>query len=366
MKRFSPKWNKGFMAFLAIAAVLALLITFFGRSPGYDADYGDTAYGRGAGVGSTQAMMGKSSANTGYPTAAEAPASAAPEAMPMPAPAPGDYADGGVGGTESDEAGTTKAVFGESAQALATDRKIINEGSAQIETKDFDKSIAAIDRMISQAGGFVESRNIQGNGINTSDLRYATITIRVPADKFNDIMNNMSSVGTVTQKNTKGTDITDQYIDQEARLKTLKVQEQTLMDIMAKAQKLEDVITLESRISDVQYEIESIQNQLNNYDRLLQYSRISININEVVAITEVKPIARTLGDKMTEAFKGAIQAFTGGLENFTLWLVANWILFAFFAVLILVFIIIRVLYKRKKHKEEKIQPEKKEDETGNA
>ena len=377
MNRLSPKsWSKGFKAFIGIAVVLVLLIALFGRSQDNSIGNG-SAYGRGESTASSQgtyygqAAVGRDYARTkGAPAAIPAPApSAAPEATSNPAPMPQEsyiYDQGlaNSGGANAD--GKVEVTFSEAVSgALPADRKIINDGSVQVETKEFDQSISAIDQIIIQSGGFAESRYVQGNSINTSNLRYATIVFRVPADKFKDIMANMSVVGTVTQSNTSGTDITDQYVDSETRLKTLKVQEQTLLDILAKAAKIEDVITLESRISDVQYQIESIENQLMNYDRLVQYSRISVNINEVVEITDIKPIPRTLGDKIAEAFNNAIQAFTDGLENFTLWLVANWILFAFFLVLLVVFITIRVIYRKRKQKRIGSLPEKKETESGN-
>ena len=364
MNRFSPKsWSKGFKAFIGIALVMVLLFTLFGRSRD-DSNSNDNAasYGRGASTTSSQGTYENQSKSKGS-YVVSSPVSAAPEMMPMP---PVEY-DGGAGlaGTSKDL--SVSVAFAEQQEngVLPADRKIINEGSAQIETKDFDYSISTIDQIIAQSGGFTETHNVQGSSINTANLRYATIVFRVPADKFNEIMSNMSAIGTVIQSNTNGTDITDQYVDSETRLKTLKVQEQTLLDIMAKAEKLEDVITLESRISDVQYQIESIENQLKNYDRLVQYSRISVNINEVVEVTEIKPVPRTLGDKIAEAFNNAIQAFTDGLENFALWLVANWILFAFFLVLLVLFIIVRLIYKSRKKNRIKNLPEKKDPEPGN-
>jgi hypothetical protein len=194
--------------------------------------------------------------------------------------------------------------------------------------------------MIAQFGGFTEKKNVRGSSYYANDLRYATIVFRVPAQHFETVMENMGTIGVVTQSNTNGTDITDQYIDSETRLRNLKVQEETLLDILSKAEKLEDVISLEARIYEVRYEIETIENRLKNYDRLVQYSRITIDLAEVVETTQKPPVARTLGDRIATAFSAAIDTFVDNLENFMVWLVYNWILLAVILVLVIVFVIV--------------------------
>lgn len=162
-------------------------------------------------------------------------------------------------------------------------------------------------------------------------------------------MEQMGTVGVVTRSSASGTDITDEYIDYEARLRNLKAQEETLLEILSKAEKLEDVITLESRISEVRYDIETIENKLKNYDRLVQYSRITVQLDEVVEPTRAVPVARTLGDRMYTAFQSAIDSFTDGIENFLVWVVYNWILLtAILIIIILLVIVIKVMRRRKK------------------
>lgn len=347
MKKFSSgSWGKGIITFLAITVLLAGLFAIFGRNP-YIADY-DASGVRGKGEAGGQSTSAK--AKAGYDmAAAEAPMPAPDVARPPVSPA--GYAltgdDAGLNGSKYG----LEATFSEEASVSLTEgRKIINEGNVSIETKDFDYSVTAVDQLIASSGGFAEMRNIQGTSLNSYNLRHATFVFRVPADKFDAVMGSMTGIGAVTQKNTSGTDITDRYVDLEARLKTLRVQEDTLLDLMAKAEKLEDVITLESRISEVRYEIESIQNSLKNYDRLIQYSRITLYLQEVVEVTEKKPVPRTLGDRISEAFNGAIEAFGDGLENFMIWIVANWILLAFCAFIILAFLAATAVYKGSKKK----------------
>ncbi len=252
---------------------------------------------------------------------------------------------------QSDPAGEAKPEYTSSSKnntGIMDQRKIIMEGDVSIETKDFDESIEALDQLIEDYEGFAESRTVRGRSPNSRALRHAIYTIRVPSDKFEIVMQDMGSIGTVLESNSRGTDITDRYVDHETRIRALKVQEETLLDILEKSTKLEDVITLESRIAEVRYEIESIENTLRNYDRLLAYSRIDIHIQEVDDATESAPVARTLGDKISGAFNQSIKDFRLALEDLIVWFAGSWIALIFYGIVIFIGVKI-IMNARRKH-----------------
>jgi len=262
----------------------------------------------------------------------------APQAQAAPPYSPG-YDGSGLGDS---------VVFQEkvAAENIVSQRKIIMNGNVSIETLNFDESVNALDQLIKEFGGFAEIRNIKGKSMGSKALRSAHYIIRVPAESFETVLKSMGNIGTVIESSSEGTDITDQYYDTEARIKALKVQEETLLDIMAKSTKLEDVITLEQRISEVRYEIESLENKLKNYDRLVAFSRITVNINEVTDKTETKPEPVTLSERASRSFAQSIENFTRGFENFIIWLLYSWINIILF--LITVFIVVMIIKKKKK------------------
>ena len=233
-------------------------------------------------------------------------------------------------------------------------RKIIREGRAELETLEFETTVNSLFEMVADKGGFVESQSIQGGRYNYSALRQAGIVIRVPSDRFDEVMNAMESLGTVVQKNSSGTDITDQYADTESRVRNLKVQETRILELISKAEKLEEIVTLEARLSDLRYQIESYENSLKNFDRLLSFSRISLNINEVQRITEVKPVPKTLGERITQAFDDAWTGLVIGSQDFAVWVVQN--MFTLIFLLLAVLVVWRILRasrrKRRKEKQE--------------
>ena len=245
-----------------------------------------------------------------YYSSAEAPQAASPDDY--------EYAGGGLG--ESADYNDIS-----SAKNIMSQRKMIMEGNVSLETLDFDESINAMDQLVKDFGGFAETRNVMGKGQNSRALRYASYIIRVPAESFELVLKSMGSIGTVLESSSQGTDITEQYYDAETRIKTLKVQEDTLLDILAKSTKLEDVITLEKRISEVRYEIERLENTIKNYDRLVAFSRISVHIQEVDDRTETKPIPVTLSERASRTFTQSIDNFRRNFENFLIWLIYSWI-----------------------------------------
>lgn len=234
------------------------------------------------------------------------------------------------------------------ASDLQKDRKMIMDGSVSLETLKFESSIEAMDKLIEKFGGFAETRTVRGKSNNSRALRSANYVIRIPAESFRTVLEDMGNIGTVLESNSKGTDITDQYYDSETRVKTLKVQEQTLLDILAKATKLEDVITLESRLSDIRYEIEGLENTLKNYDRLVAFSRINVYIQEVDDVTETRPLEKKLNERISSAFRQSLREFRIGFEDFVVSFVGSWITLLFLGVIVVIVLLILKNKKKKK------------------
>lgn len=226
-------------------------------------------------------------------------------------------------------------------------RKMILEGQATMQTLDYDGTIQALYRMITAAGGFIESQNLQGSGLYGQNTRYATIVFRVPSEKFTDAFNGLGSIGSVVSSSSWGTDITDQYVDSETRAKNLRVQEERLLVLISKAAKIEEIVTLEQRLSEVRTEIESLENTLKNYDRLLEYSRITLSIEEGYRVQENRPVPKTLGERIAQAFGDAWRTLVEDTEDLLVWTVENMFTLMIWAiVLVAVWLFIRRQIRR--------------------
>lgn len=233
----------------------------------------------------------------------------------------------------------------------ALGRKIIRDGNVEMETLAFENTVNGLYKLVEDKGGFIESQSMRGGRYNYSSLRYAEIVLRVPAQNFDEVMHAVESLGTVVQTNSNGTDITDQYADTESRARNLKVQETRILELIAKAEKLEEIVTLEARLSELRYQIESYENALKNFDRLLTFSRISMRISEVQRVTEVKPVPKTLGERISQAFDRAWTGFLVGTQDFAVWVVES--MFVLILLAILLFILWRILRatRRRRRKE---------------
>lgn len=239
------------------------------------------------------------------------------------------------------------------ADSVLQGRKIIRSARLTIESKTFDSSSEILKNAVISAGGYIED-----SYINATAPRNANYTIRLPAEKLDEFLDNTSSIGTVVDCSTSDKEITEQYYDTEARLKTLNTQEQRLLAILEKADTLSDVIELESRLSDVRYEIENLTGTLKKYDSLIAYSTVTIYLNEVMSESNVYSMPKTLGERISQTFSESFDGVKDIIENAIVAVIGGLpsILFgaAVFAVVVaVIFAAIKVSAKiyRKKHPE---------------
>lgn len=134
--------------------------------------------------------------------------------------------------------------------ALTTDRKLIQTAWMELESRDYAQALAALEQMVTDCGGYIESRSEQGGSLYSSryNARYASITARIPADKLETAMGAAGELCNVVSRSTDVADVTESYADTEARLKTLRLQEERLLEILSKATELSDVLELERQL----------------------------------------------------------------------------------------------------------------------
>lgn len=207
----------------------------------------------------------------------------------------------------------------------SADRKIIKSAYLGIETLEFDILIDNLQGKISMMGGYIESSNIQGvprAARDKSPSRKAHFEVRVPNNKFEQFINEVGNIGNLITKEIGGEDVTGQYFDTQARIKALTIQEERLLSILEKAERLSDIIELESELTKVRYEIEHYTGTLKRLDNMVNYSRVTLDIYEVKEITLTEPDPETLGQRMARAFKDSLQNLGKFFENLTIFLVA--------------------------------------------
>ncbi len=164
-------------------------------------------------------------------------------------------------------------------------RKIIKNADISVEVKDFNSQFSFVQNMAETIGGYVESSNSYVRKYATAEdekeLLEGNVVIRVPSTEFGTCIERIAALGKVTNRSTYGNDITLQYMDTETRFKSKQVQQERLIEILAKAEKVEDILSIENELNRIRTELEGFGSQLRGWDNLVQYSTINVFMTEV-------------------------------------------------------------------------------------
>ena len=202
--------------------------------------------------------------------------------------------------------------------------KIIYSGYMYIETTKFDEAISAIEAKVKEFGGFIESSDVSGrteyrpDGTTSLVDRSASYVVRVPNAKFDAFVKQSGTLGNVLSSNTSAENVTSQFTDAEARKASLKVQEERLLAMMEKTDNIKSLIELEERLTEVRYEYEAIERKLINWQNQVDYSTVSLNLQEVAVYTPVVPVQQTFGQKLGSAFSDGWNSFVRFVQELTL------------------------------------------------
>lgn len=242
--------------------------------------------------------------------------------------------------------------------------KIIYSADLYLQTTEFDKTMQTLEANVAACGGFVEGSNVYGDVEYNSDgttrvvNRTAYYTVRVPAASFESFLKQADGLGNVLSSSRNAENVTSSYTDYEARLSSLNTQEERLLDMLKKTTDVESLVALEQRLSDVRYEIESIERNLRNLDRQITYSTVTLTLEEVELYTPTAPVKRTFGEKMASSFSDGWNGFTRGVQNLCIGLAGALpalILLAILAVAVLL-IVRSIRRKHAKKRAEQDQP----------
>lgn len=216
---------------------------------------------------------------------------AGPEEAPVPEPS---GSDGGTKETSAD----------------LDPEKIIYSANASLETTEFENTLSALNALIDRLGGWVESSSVSGSDFNTlsrgaKTRRSADYTIRVPNEKFDELMKELPALGNVPYSHVYTENVTAEYYDTETRLKTYEAQEQRLMELLDMAETVSDVIEIENELTEVRYRIESLKTTLRGWDRRVSWSTLYLSVSEVVEYTPQEK--QQYGSRLAEALSDGIE-----------------------------------------------------------
>ena len=298
-----------------------------------------------AGKSSAQTETGAYSYNSSYDVAEEA--------MPM---AMMDY-DGDYGFSAVE---TSAAAYGNDAGSGAGSSdapaenpdKIIYSSDVTVETTQFDETIGKISGLVEEYGGWIESSSVSGSNYyqksrGSASTRDASYTLRIPSGRFQELMDGLSGLGNIPYSHIYTENVTSQYYDAQAHLKAYQTQETRLLEMMELAETVEDVIIIEDRLTELRYQIESLQSRLNNWDRRVSYSTISLTVKEVREYTPEEKVNPTFGEELAQALKDGLYNAGQFLKDLLVFLVeALPVLVLLIPIIWLVIWLLRKLFRR--------------------
>ncbi|HET8804175.1 MAG TPA: DUF4349 domain-containing protein [Aequorivita sp.] len=220
------------------------------------------------------------------------------------------------------------------------EQKIIKTARLAFETQDVEATHKKILQLASQYKGLVQSDN-SGKDYNRN---YKNLIVRVPTENFQQFIDGISEgVAYFDHKDISRQDVSEEFIDLEARLKAKRILEERYLELLEKANKVEEMLQIERELSNIREEIEAKQGRLQYLQNQVSMSTVNVEFYKTTAETG---ITQSYGQKMKNAFQGG----WNGISVFFLGILYLWPLFL---VAIIVVIILRIFLKNRKIKNSK-------------
>ena len=269
-----------------------------------------------------------------------------------------------VDSAEMEAAGTTEELDGsnvlsEDAAAAESGRKLIKNVNLDVETKAFDTFISDLEKEVENFEGYIEYSSVGGSSyLSENSQRTAWYTVRIPEAKLETFISKVGDNGNITNISQDIRDITLEYVDVAGRISTLEAELERLNELLSEASSIEDILAIESKISDVRYELESYQSRMNSYDNQIDYSTVNISVLEVDVVSASQ--GDSAWEQIQSGFMSSLYGLGRGLSGFVIGLLSG---IPYLAVIVVVIVIIvKVAHRRGRKKKERPAEQPKTDE----
>lgn len=241
----------------------------------------------------------------------------APAATPAPSVARAMY--------DADEMVEMEEMAGATDDAGANSAVILQSANLSLKTGAYDVDIARIQALLSEAGGRAEYESTSGEALaeNPESGRRTHMTLRVGADKLESFLEALMEIGKTTRVERVSEDVSADYYDAAARADMYAAQRDRLIELMAQAETVEDLIALEDRASELQYRIESLTGSLKHWDSLARDAVVNLTVIEVEAGADSTAFGARLVSALRTSARAVADFFSGlvvALAAITPWL----------------------------------------------
>jgi hypothetical protein len=192
----------------------------------------------------------------------------------------GSSPPGAVASAPTNPDGASTAAVGSTLPELAqaTGPMVIRNAALTIEATDVGQALADAREIARQAGGYVSTSNSHTERINEQDQLLVDLTLEVRSDSSDATLTALRALGTVTAESSSSQDVTEEYVDLDANLRNLRASETSILGLMDKAARIDDVLSLQRELTSVRGQIERLQGRQRYLERRSDMSTITLSL----------------------------------------------------------------------------------------
>lgn len=193
----------------------------------------------------------------------------------------------------------------------ALERKVTREVSLAIIVSNVEEVASRMEEMAKSTGGYVQNAGMrQINGMMQSNM-----TLRIPAEKLDDLLPRLEALGKLERKNITGQDVTEEYYDSSARKATLEKQEKRILELLDKAGTVKEMLEIENELARVRGQIESLQARLKVIDNLTSLATVNVELRAPKSISTGETMKEPLGQRIKAAWLRGVNGMTDAVEG---------------------------------------------------
>ena len=250
---------------------------------------------------------------------------------------------------EEGSSATADEVSEEDASSNKSKRKLITNISMTVETREFDSLVSFLKSRTDALGGYIESESINNNSYGTTTERYGHLKIRIPENKLESFLTDVSDKSNILNQDRTVTDVTLSYADLESHKKALEAEQDQLLALMERADTIDEILQIQNQLTNVRYQLESMESQLRTYDNQVNYSTVDMSINEVIEYTPDAP--PSFGERARDGFLENLDSVATFFTELALAIITHIpVLILLVVLIVIIVVIVRIIDKKSKKK----------------
>ncbi len=165
--------------------------------------------------------------------------------------------------------------------------KVIRNGQVALQVSNgrFDTSYSSLIALAGEEGGVVSASNA---ATDSDRIKSGTVTLSVPSDRFQDTIDRLRQMGTVQQLNVSSQDVSQQYVDLQARLANAQAERDAMLALLQRVQSIQDILSVQNQLGQYTQQVEQLKGQIDYLDHATGFSTVQVTIREV-GIAAPKP-----------------------------------------------------------------------------